>query len=273
MRRQPPTPPPGAEVLQAGGRGGTGNFLYLFRNETPPVVLKVYRYRRSRLREFLKDFSERVLEGKRGATAAIRCATEKLSLDLWAREGFDVIQRIECPLPAGVASPALWLTYYEATNLGEVLADPGRGLEAKLPLCEKLGASLSRRHTRAVELQEPLLIHEHGNVKHFLVLENRLIAFDLEHGFKPGFPLIEAITRELAGVAQSLARADLADADRFLSAFVAGYTNKNLLKQAIQQSSCGGGLAGKIQRWRERQRDSKHGKARVMEELGKMLGA
>ncbi|MCU0783874.1 MAG: hypothetical protein MUF81_07460 [Verrucomicrobia bacterium] len=273
MRRQPPPTPPGAEVLQAGGRGGTGNFLYLFRNETPPVVLKVYRYRRSRLREFLKNFSERALEGKRGATAAIRCATEKLSLDLWAREGFDVIQRIERPLPAGVTSPALWLTYYEATNLGEVLADPGHGLEAKLRLCEALGASLSRRHTRAVELQEPLLIHEHGNVKHFLVTENRLIAFDLEHGFKPGFPLVEAITRELAGVAQSLARADLTAADRFLSAFVAGYTNKNLLKQAIQQSSCGGGLAGKIRRWRERRRDSKHGKTRVMERLGKLLGA
>jgi hypothetical protein len=273
MRHQPPTPPPGAEVLQAGGRGGTGNFLYLFRNETPPVVLKVYRYRRSRFRECLKDFSERVLEGKRGATAAIRCATEKLSLDLWAREGFDVIQRVERPLPAGVTSPALWLAYYKAANLRDVLADPGRGLEAKLPLCEALGAALSRRHTRAVELQEPLLIHEHGSVNHFFVTGNRLIAFDLEHGFKPGFPLIEAITRELAGVAQSLARTNLAAADRFLSALVAGYTNKNLLKQAIQQSSCGGGLAGNIRRWRERRRDRSYGKTRVMEQLGKLLGA
>ena len=273
MRRQPPTPPPGAEVLQAGGRGGTGNFLYLFRDETPPLLLKVYRYRRSRLREFLKNFSERALEGKRGATAAIRCATEKLCLDLWAREGFDVIQRVERPLPAGVTAPALWLTYYDAANLSDVLADPGRGLETKLLLCEQLGASLSRRHTRAVELQEPLLIHEHGNVKHFLVFKNRLIAFDLEHGFKPGFPLVEAITRELAGVVHSLARTAPAVADRFLSAFVAGYTNKNLLKQAIQQSCCGGGLAGKIRRWRERSRDLNHGKTRAMERLGKLPGA
>lgn len=270
--RCPPQNLQGAEVLQAGGRGGTGNFLYLFRNETPPLLLKVYRYRRSRLGEFLKDFSERVLEGKRGATAEIRCAVEKLNLDLWSREGFDVVQRVERPLPAGVTDPALWITYYDAMNLGEVLADPARSVESKISLCEKLGASLSRRHTRAVELQEPLLIHEHGNVKHFLVSENRLIAFDLEHGFKPGFPLIEAITRELSGVVQSMARTDPTAADRFLSAFITGYTNQNLLKQSIQRAACGGGLVGKIRRWRERRRDSQYGKTRVMERLGKLLG-
>jgi len=272
MRCPPPNLPQGAEILQAGGRGGTGNFLFLFRNETPPLLLKVYRYRRSRPGEFLKDFSERVFEGKRGATAEIRCAVEKLSLDLWTREGFDVVQRVERPLPAGVTDPALWLTYYEAATLGEVLADSSRSVESKLPLCEQLGESLSRRHTRAVELQEPLLIHEHGNVKHFLVAGNRLIAFDLEHGFKPGFPVIEAVTRELSGVAQSMARTDLAVADPFLSAFIAGYKNRNLLKQAIQQAACGGGLVGKIRRWRERSRDSKHGKTRVMERLGQLVG-
>ena len=45
------------------------------------VFLKVYRARRSRLREALKDFSERVLEGKRGARATIRCATERINTD------------------------------------------------------------------------------------------------------------------------------------------------------------------------------------------------
>lgn len=273
MRRPPPIPPPGAEIIQAGGRGGTGNYIFLFRNETPPLLLKIYRYRRSRLGEFLKHFSERCLEGKRGATANTRYAVEKLNLDLWAHEGFDVVQRVERPAPTAVTDPALWITYYEARNLGEMLADPNLGVESKLPLCEKLGTSLSQRHTRAIELQEPLLIHEHGNVKHFLVVGNRLIAFDLEHAYKPGFPMIEAITRELSGVAQSMARTDLAASDQFLSAFIVGYTNKRLLKQAIQHGANGGGVVGKIRRWRERRRDSYYGKARVMERLGKLSGA
>jgi len=47
-------------VLQAGGRGQTGNLLYFFPSEQPPLVLKVYCFRRSRWREFWKDVSERV---------------------------------------------------------------------------------------------------------------------------------------------------------------------------------------------------------------------
>ena len=273
MGSQPPTPPPGAEILQAGGRGGTGNLLYVFRNETPPLLLKVYRCRRSLLRESLKNFSERVMEGKRGATAAIRYATEKLNLDLWAREGFDVVQRVERPLSAGIAPPALWITYYDAPHLGEVLADSSRTIEARLALCNQLGAALSRRHTRAVELKEPLLIHEHGNVKHFLVAGNRLIAFDLEHGYKPGFPVIEAIAREISGVAQSMARSDASNAGRLLSSFAAGYANKELLGQAIHLAVNGGGLSGRIRRWRERGRDLTHGKTRIMQQLGGLIGA
>jgi hypothetical protein len=253
--------------MQAGGRDGSGNVLYLFRHETPPLVLKVYRWRRSPLREFFKNISERLFEGKRGATAAIRCATEKLNLNLWTREGFDVIRRVERPIPPGIPATALWLVYCEATNLRDLLADRVCAAEAKLTLCKQLGDSLSRRHTRAAELQEPLLVHEHGNVKHFLVAGERLIAFDLEHGFKPGFSIIEAVAREIAGVAQSIAQADTTIADRALSTFVTGYTNKNLLGQAIRQATCRGGIAGKIRRWRDGRRDLYEGKTNVMKRL------
>ncbi|HMP81481.1 MAG TPA: hypothetical protein PKA41_02090 [Verrucomicrobiota bacterium] len=273
MRCQPPIALKGAEILQAGGRGGTGNLLYLFRNETPPLLLKVYRWRRSPLREFLKNFSERVLEGKRGATAAIRCETEKLNLDLWAREGFDVVQRVERPLPAGITDPALWITYYNAVNLGELLADRDSNVEEKVRLCEKLGAASSQRHSRASELEEPLLVHEHGNVKHFLVTGNRLVAFDLEHGYRSDFPVLEALAREISGVVQSMVRADTVNAGRLLSAFASGYTNRRLLRQAIHVALNGGGPGGSIRRWRERRRDLEHGKTRVMQRLGELLAA
>jgi hypothetical protein len=270
MHALPPMPE-GAEILQAGGRGGTGNVLYLFRNVRPPAVLKVYRTRRSRFNEFLKNFSERVLEGKRGATAAIRQATEKLSIDLWSREGFDVVQRLERPLPAGFTLPALWLMYCTEQVLWDVLSDRHRAEATKLPLVESLGRSLSRRHTRALELNEPLLVHEHGHIKHFFVQGERLIGFDLEHGFKPGYPVINAVARELSGVAYSLARAGEAVAEQFLVAFAAGYGNKALLKQAIAEVAHGGGIVGRIRRRQEIQRHAGFTKTRVMERLGEML--
>ncbi len=271
MPPAPPKLPAGAEILQAGGRGGTGNVLYYFPREQPPLVLKVYRPRRSRVREGLKNFSERVLEGKRGATAAIRCATEILNLVLWEREGFEVIPHVARPLPEGIAMPALWLGYCEAPLLSEALTDQRRPMEAKLALVEALGGSLSRRHSRAMELNEPLLVHEHGQIKHFFVVGDRLVAFDLEHGFKPGYPVIKAVARELAGIATSLARANQVAPDPFLRAFVAGYPNKSLLSQAVQEAIHGGGFLGWIRRWHTRGDSSPLGKARIMERLDAML--
>lgn len=271
MPHLPLQPPVGAEILQAGGRGGTGNILYYFPHEQPPLVLKVYRPRRSRLREAMKHFSERVLEGKRGATAAIRCATEKLNLDLWTREGFDVIPHFKRPLPAGITMPALWLGHCDAPLLPEVLADYRQPRDAKLALIESLGRSLSRRHSRAMELNEPLLVHEHGQIKHFFVVGDRLVAFDLEHGFNPDYPVIRAVARELAGIAASLARANQAAPEAYLQAFVAGYPNKSLLRQAVHEAIHGGGFLGWIRRWHPRGDSSPLGKTRIMERLDAML--
>lgn len=271
MQQPPPKPPPGAELLQAGGRGGTGNILYYFPREQPPLVLKVYRPRRSRLRECLKNFSERMLEGKRGANAAIRCATEKLNLDLWTREGFEVIPRLERRLPSGITPPALWFRYCDAPLLSEVLADPRRPMSAKLAWVELLGRSLSRRHSRAVALKEPLLVHEHGQIKHFFLQDDHLVAFDLEHGFKPGYPVIKAVARELAGIATSLARADAAAAEAFLRAFVAGYENKSLLRDAVHEATRGGGLIDHIRRWHERRQALARSKTCIMQQVEALL--
>jgi len=271
MKLPNPTPPAGAEVLQAGGRGGTGNVLYYFSREQPPLVLKVYRFRRSRWGEFWKDISERVFEGKRGATAATRCATERLILDLWAREGFDVIRPVERPLPDGVEMPALWLTWCGAPVLSEVLADPGRPQAERLAWVERLGQSLSRRHSRAVELDEPLLVHEHGQIKHFFAQGGRLVAFDMEHGYKPSYPLVRAVARELAGGACSLARTDDSAEDQYLRVFAASYTNQPLAKEAVREAIRGGGLAGVVRRQHGRQGGLRDNKTHVMERLARLL--
>ncbi|MCL4786889.1 MAG: hypothetical protein KJ070_08880 [Verrucomicrobia bacterium] len=271
MKQDLPPTPEGAEILQAGGRGGTGNFLYLFPNEQPPVVLKVYRTRRSALNEFLKDFSERHLEGKRGATAATRQATEKLGVDLWTREGLPVVRRVERPIPADFPLPALWFEYCAGPVLWEVLSDRQRTLDTRLTLVEALAQTLSRRHTRAVELNEPLLVHEHGHIKHFFVQGERLLAFDLEHGYRPGYPVIRAVARELSGIACSLVRADQAVADQFLLTLAAGYANRALLERSLAEATHGGGWVGAPQRWFEGKRSSAQSKARVMKRLQESL--
>ena len=271
MKRSRPEPPTGAEVLQAGGRGQTGNLLYFFPSEQPPLVLKVYCFRRSRWREFWKDVSERVFEGKRGATAATRCATERLILALWAREGFDVIRLVARPLPSGMEKPALWLEYCAAPVLAKVLTDPSRPPGEKLVWVELLGQALSRRHRRALELNDPRLVHEHGQIKHFFAQDKRLIAFDLEHGYRSGYPVVRAIGRELTGIADSLVRADGGGGEEFLRALMRGYANPPLVRAAAREATQRGGLAGIIRRLLGHLRGGKTDKTQVMARLVRLL--
>jgi hypothetical protein len=240
--------PPGAEILCADGRGGTGNITLVFRGEDPPRVLKIYRIRRSRFREALGGFAHRFIEGKCGVSPAVRCETERLAIALWAREGFAVVPRLDLPPPAEVRAPCNWLAFVAAPTLQDVLADPAIPAAAKAEQVRRLAAECARRHRRALELNEPLLLHERGHVGHVFAEGDRLVFFDLENGFRAGYPPLRAIARELAGTARSILRADPAHAELLLAAFAAGYPDRDLLERAVREGQRGMPLARQRER-------------------------
>ena len=117
----------GCRLLSRSARG-RGNLLFLFGESGDARVLKLYRRRRSWRAQLTSGWSHRLLERKRGVTPRARFETERLTLDLWEKHGFDVFRQCDLPLPPDIAPPGLWLEYCPGRTLRSVLCDEEVGL-------------------------------------------------------------------------------------------------------------------------------------------------
>lgn len=234
-----------------------GNVLLLFDNvhAQGPAILKIYRRRSVWMAEFLRGASHRVFEGRRGSWPAARRETERRSLELWRQEGFDVPHLIDLPIPAEVTDPALWFEYCPGKTLAETLMDPSVDASVQRALLARLGADLAKRHRRAIELDQPLLVQEHGATTHVLVSGDRLVSFDLEGGFRDGFSALEAITQELSGYLRSVGRKAVhLSVEIALGELRRGYDDHELVERlrhwALERPS----LLRHLKRWGDRRR-------------------
>ncbi|MGA1490116.1 MAG: hypothetical protein ACO4B3_14075, partial [Planctomycetota bacterium] len=204
--------PAGLEVLQAGGGHGRGNALLLDREGG--ALLKVYRSRRGASgawRELLRDLAHRRLEGKRGGGPEGRRETEREVLRLGRSEGFDVPAVLDLATPPGIEEPSLWLEYCDGRTLDRAIADcalEGRGAPADRAdlLVARLAGEHGRRHRRALDRTEPLLVQEHPTIVHTLHCGDRLVTIDFENAWASGAPVPLVVARELAGTLRSFFR-------------------------------------------------------------------
>jgi hypothetical protein len=187
-------------------------YLVPGQGDAPGQVLKVYRRRRgTRGRRLLQTLSHWAFEGKRGNDPGDRRETERLTLSLWAREGFDTFGLLDGPAPEWIGSePYLWLEHVPGRSLHDLLKDQAVDAQVKATLVRRLGDDHARRHARAAELKEPLLLQEHPTAKHAWVAgeeagaEARMLTMDLEIGYKADYPLLDAVGQEQGGVIRSL---------------------------------------------------------------------
>jgi hypothetical protein len=266
--------PAGFRLLEAPGRDPSrGNLLLL--DPDQPRVLKLYRRRRKATTELGGAVSHRLFEGKRGTSPAARCETERLSLDLWHRQGVPVVRRLDEEPPTWAsAHPSLWLEYAPGRRLFDLLVmDPEVPLERKVELVRALAPIDRQRHRRALELEQVLLFHEHPTTKHVLVHGERLLWFDLEGGYQEGFPLDLALAHDVGGVVRSLWRPNVPTCfeDPLPRAYVEAYDDPDLLRQAARGNR-GGGLGGYFRRRSDRGRRSTRSKTATLEQLLEHLG-
>jgi hypothetical protein len=260
-----PGAPPGYRLLKRSG-DGIGNFLLLVDEGGDARVLKLYRERTAAAFRLFSAFSHRFLERKRGIGARARFETERLTMDLWQRHGFDVFRRLELPIPPAFEPPAAWFEYCPGVTLAAVLKNRAVAIEEKRSIARRLAAATAPRHQLALELGEPLLAHEHASTKHVLIHGERLVTFDFEGAFLASVPAIEALAQELAQYARSLAKYGGEGADELLRAFAEGYGDTALLEELAAWGVHGGGLYRRIRRWHDRFRradnddDGPHGR-------------
>jgi len=257
---------PGGRLLKGGGRDGRSNSVW----RVGDAVLKLYRRRRSWPREVAGEAAAWFFHRKRGVSVGVRHETERRSLALWRRHGFDVPATLDRPLPEGVAPPALWMEFCDGPLLYDAVS-PAR--------LERLATEMGRRHGVALETREPLLVHEKGTLKHVFVVGDRLVTFDFEQGFRPSFPMLEAMAEEVAGYLRSLAQAT-DDESRVpshespvktfedgIKTFVRGYADTGRLKRIAEWGTRGVSFYRLMKRWQDGVRRPTHGKVDVLRRL------
>ncbi len=239
--------PAGARLLERGGRAG-GNRVCVVESPEGPRVLKLYRGRKQAWREPFRWFGH-LLEGKRSTRPVARYETERESLALWKREGFDVPATYDDPLPVGVAPPALWMEYCPGPTLRDVVRDARVAPAQRQELLRRFGHEVARRQARAIQDKQPLLIHEHASVFHVLVSGERLVNFDLEGGYRAHVSLPRALEQELGGLVRSLLRAAPEHIEPLVDALVDGYTAGEGAPQQLREIATRGAHGGGLVRW------------------------
>lgn len=250
-----------------------GNLLKVREVDSQLRVQKIYRSRRGRFRETLAAISHRFFEGKRGVRPAQRWETERTALTLWRREGFDVPRLVAAPSCAdAVDGPCLWLEYLEGPRLFELLHDATVPGARKAELVRELASAQQQRHRRALELNEPLLLHEHPTTKHVLLVDERLVTIDLEGGYRPGYPVLFGVAQELAGFVRSVWTGAAPCFEEPLPlAYLEGYADPSLLADACRAWTTLGPW-----RWFRRSDQRRRGtrsKYSLMDQLSRYLGA
>ncbi len=225
--------PPGVQLISGPGRSGyeRGNLLFRCSESGGDVLVKVYRQRKSRWSDFWGNVSERWFERKRGVSAAQRRATEAAGLLAWRAAGFDVPRLLERERPGWIADhPFVAMEFVDGPTLHQVLADRARPFAEQRGLVVQLARDHARRHRCALEQRETLLVHEHAIARHVLVSGERLVTFDLEHAYRPKFPLPVAVAFELSSTVRSLERLDT----HYVEAFVDGYAEPKILEASCR---------------------------------------
>lgn len=258
---------PDTRLLKSSGRDGVGNVLLLVGKGDGAAVLKLYRRRRSALREELGELAARIFHRKRGISARVRHRTERETLALWAAHGFDVLRSFDRPLPEGIDGPALWIEYCTGRLLAGILQDADVDWEEKAGWLRRLGAESARRHRLAVELSDPRLIHEKGTVKHVFVWGGRLITFDFEGGFGRRFSLLEAMAEEMSGYLRSIAQATGDGFGDAMGAWIEGYGDVARLREVARWGIAGPSLYRWLKILADPWRRPVHGKIQVLRRL------
>lgn len=265
--------PPHVSLISGPGRSGyqRGNLLFRCTEPGGDALLKVYRQRRSRWRDFWGNCSERWFERKRGVSAARRCETEAAALTTWRAAGFDVPRLLERERPRWVGDhPSIAMEFIGGETLYQGLLDRERPLAERQAWVSHLAREYGRRHRCALERGDTLLVHEHAMTRHVLVSSERLVTFDFEHAYQPDYPLPAALAFELSSTLRSLWIGERVG-EPYSDVFVEAYPEPQILEEScrlFRSASWGWRL---YRRYERRQRGARS-KTEVMERLATRLG-
>lgn len=178
-----------------------GNFLYRVPFRDGWAFLKVYRGSRGPLETLAKSFSNVVSEGQTSYRPRTRLRVERECIALWRRHGFrtfGVHDDVEVVAPGCPPGLYLLLEYVEAPKLIEHMRDAAHSADVRFATWRRFLLEWGRRHERAIAEREPRLVHENGDAKHVMILEDgSFLWFDFEMVYRSSSRVADHVSREI----------------------------------------------------------------------------
>lgn len=214
-----------------------GNYLYKVPFRGGFAVLKVYQGSRTWFDYALKTCGNVLVCNQTSFMPRARRRTELDCLKLWRESGFRVFglyDDVVVEVAGQPLDPTLY-ALYEYVPRPKLVDLLGKG---EIPLAERLAMWRNflpvwhRRHALAVSRAEPRLVHENGDLKHIMVLEDgSYLQFDFEMVFRSKSRVKEFVAREILSFLKSLGKTvGEHDFAAFMAETVRTYPDHDLLR-------------------------------------------
>ena len=212
-----------------------GNYLYKIPFRDGYAVLKVYFGTRSVLR-YVGGSISNFFEGQTSFMPRARMRNEKRCLQIWRDAGFRVFKTYDDVLVKGLPAGGYMLfEYLPALQFKDYFPDDAISIEERLNTYRRFLKVWHRRHDLAVKQQEPRLVHENGDLKHVMLVDDQFLFFDFEMTYRSQLRVPEFISREILAYLKSLGKIVGPELfPVFLEQTLEHYAAPELLKNAYQ---------------------------------------
>jgi len=216
-----------------------GNFLYKVPFRSSEAVLKVYYGSRNKVEMALKSFENVVFGGQTSYMPKTRLRIERECLDIWAKHGFRVFDRyddVQVVAPHCPDGGYMLLEYVSKPKLNEYLSDQGIAEEERIATYERFVGEWGRRHEIAIREREPRLVHENGDGKHVMILEDGgFLWFDFEMVYRSRGRVADHVSHEIIQYLWNILKSTPPELkDKLLNSTIEHYPDRKRLYRAYE---------------------------------------
>ena len=210
-----------------------GNYLYKVPFRDGWAVLKVYYGSRGWLGRVHKSI-DNWLDGQTSYMPKTRLRIERECMETWRKHGFRVFgtyPEVEVVAPGCPPGGYMLFEYVDRPKIGEILKDETKPVEERLDLYRRWLPEWSRRHALAIAERDPRLVHENGDGKHVMIMEDgSFLWFDFEMIWRSRRRVEQQVAHEINQYVWYLSRNTPADIrDRLIEETVRHYPDRERL--------------------------------------------
>ena len=211
-----------------------GNYLYKVPFRDGFAVLKVYYGDRSLLKYISKTLGNVLVSNQTSFMPLARWHTEYECLNLWREAGFRVFDTYDDVIVEGCVPRQGWrlFEYVDRPRFIHYFADPKVPVDERFDMWKRFLPVWHHRHRLALERREPRLIHENGDLKHVMIMEDgQFLFFDFEMCYRSRRKVKDLVAREILAYLKSLGKTVGEEHwDRFMRVTVEQYLDRDLLE-------------------------------------------